>query len=91
MENGPRAGIVKHPRYEEVLERALKKQGLPVVMGEPVRQLVTGTADPRSFSCCNSGCIPCVKDYLRAAEIVLTELPEDEKPKRRFWPFSRRG
>jgi hypothetical protein len=87
MANGPRPGIEQNPRFGEVLEEALRKQGLTPVMGEPVRKLVTGTADPRSFACCNSGCIPCVKDYLRAAEMVLKELPEDPKKRRRLWPF----
>lgn len=89
---GPRPQIVDHPRFEEVLAAALKKQGLPEVMGESVRKLVTGTADPRSFVCCDTGCVPCVKDYLRAAEQVLKALPDDgEAPRRRrLWPFGRR-
>lgn len=89
--NGPRADIVEDPRFEEVFRGALEKNGLPEVMGEPVRRLVTGTADPRGFVCCDSGCIPCVKDYLRAAEAVLKQLPAAPPPKRRLWPFGRRG
>ena len=94
MANGPREDIVDHPRFEEVLQKALRKQGLHEVLGESVRRLVTGKADPAGFVCCNSGCVPCVKDYLRAAEMVLRELPEEQPVRRgalgRLWPFSRR-
>lgn len=94
MPNGPREDIVDHPRFEEVLGRALRKQGLHEVLGESVRRLVTGKADPAGFVCCNSGCVPCVKDYLRAAEMVLNELPAEEPAQDRslgrFWPFSRK-
>jgi len=88
--NGPRAEIVDDPRFDEVFRKALEKNGLAEVMGEPVRRLVTGTADPRGFVCCDTGCIPCVKDYLRAAETVLRELPAGPAPRRRRWPFGRR-
>ncbi len=90
MTNGPRENIIHHPRFERVFQKALRKQGLPEMLGDSVRRLVQGTADPRSFVCCNSGCVPCVKDYLRAAEEVLKELPEEAPPRRRFWPFGRK-
>ena len=93
MANGPREDIVDHPRFEEVLAKALRKQGLHEVLGESVRRLVTGKANLAGFVCCNSGCVPCVKDYLRAAEMVLKELPEGAPEQRRsfarFWPFAR--
>jgi len=91
MAGGPHPEILQHPRFEEVFARALAKQGLPHQMGEIVKRLVSGQSDPRSFQCCNTGCMPCVKDYLRAAEQILRELPRDQPPKRRWrWPFTRR-
>jgi predicted RNA-binding Zn ribbon-like protein len=90
MPTGPRLDIVEHPRFEQVLADALQKQGLHPAMAESVRKLVTGTADPRTFVCCDSGCTPCVKDYLRAAENVLKKLSDDAPKKRRLWPFGRR-
>ena len=86
MPTGPSPEIAKHPRFEEVLKKACRKQGLDDYLTDPVRKLVTGTADPTSFQCCNSGCTPCVKDYLRAAESVLTSLgPTLEGRRRRRW------
>jgi hypothetical protein len=97
MGSGPRESIVDHPRFGEVLEKALRKNGLHQVMAESVRRLVTGKADPAGFVCCNSGCVPCVKDSLRAAEMVLNELPEDQDQQpalqrslARLWPFTRK-
>lgn len=92
MADGPRPEIEQHPRFAEVLSRALARQGLSEALGESVRRLVTGRTDPRSFQCCDTGCTPCVKDYLRAAEQVLRELPAEAPPERRWrWPFSRRA
>jgi len=94
MPLGPSADHVKDPRYDDALAKALTKHGLGPQLGQPVHKLVTGTADPRQFVCCNSGCIPCVKDYLRAAEQVLVALDKplpDQGAGRPWWAFWRRG
>lgn len=93
MTAGPSPQITEDPRFPEVFGEALKKQNLPPELGEPVRRLVAGEADPRTFLCCDSGCHPCVKDYLRAAEHVLKRLarPVDAAPARPWWAFWRRG
>ncbi len=80
----PRAELLAHPRFPEALARALRKFGMEDWFDEPVRKLVSGETDPRSVICCNSGCHPCAKDYLGAAEHVVRELT---KKKKRFWFF----
>jgi len=94
MTNGPRENIIHHPHFDEVLKKAMQKNNLHVTLADSVQRLVCGQADPKNYVCCDSGCVPCVKDYLRAAETVLKELPE-EPPTRsgllsRIWPFSRK-
>lgn len=71
---GPHPTIVEHPRFQATFQEALARHGLADYMGEPVKRLLTGEADPRTFQCCDTGCRPCMKDYLRAAEMVLTRL-----------------
>ena len=93
MPTGPDPAHLTDPRFEQVFLKALKRQGLAPQLGEPVRQLVGGTADPRQFVCCDTGCMPCVKDYLRAAEEVLRTLGEPgggAAAKRPWWAFWRR-
>ncbi len=80
----PRAHLLQHPRFKESLARALKKHGLESYFGYAVVKIVTGETDPSTVICCNSGCHPCAKDYLGAAEETLKGLQER---KRRFWPF----
>jgi hypothetical protein len=80
----PRAHLLQHPRFKECLARALEKHGLEDYFGYAVIKIVTGETDPRSVICCNSGCHPCAKDYLGAAEATIKGLQEK---KRRFWPF----
>lgn len=87
MPTGPSPDHVNDPRFEVILANALAKNGLDAYLGDRVRMLVTGKADPRAFQCCNSGCTPCVKDYLRAAETVLQSLdaPVRAAGKRRWY------
>ncbi len=88
MSPGPSPSLAEHPRFPSVLAAALARNGLDAYLADPVRKLVTGSADPRSFQCCGSGCSPCVKDYLRAAEMVLQSLGpalEDRQRRRRWW------
>ena len=76
------------PRFPELLAEALEKNGLyPQLHAEMVEKLVTGEADPRQYVCCNSGCIPCSKDYLRAAEMMLKKLAKPATKKKRFFFF----
>jgi hypothetical protein len=92
MTNGPRENIVDHPHFDEVLKKAMQKNNLHETLSDSVRRLVSGQADPKQYVCCDSGCVPCVKDYLRAAEAVLRELPVGPPTQRsllsRLWPFS---
>ena len=81
----PRAHLVQDPRFREVLARALKRHGMEDWFAESVIRLVTGETDPRSVQCCNSGCHPCAKDYLGAAEDVLKGLAP--KKRKRFLFF----
>ncbi len=76
MPPGPSPLILEDPRFEQVFGAALRKHGLPDYLADPVRKLVSGEADPRSYQCCGSGCTPCMKDYLGAAEMVLRTLSE---------------
>lgn len=85
MPVGPSPAHAEDPRLEQVLEDACKKVGLHPTFRQPVRKLVVGEADPRSFQCCNSGCMPCVKDYLKAAEKALLTLGPVASRKRRWW------
>lgn len=87
MAPGPSPSILEDARFEDVFRKALADHGLSEGFAEPVRRLVTGTADPRTFVCCDSGCTPCAKDYLGAAEAVLKKLSKPEKPRRRRWFF----
>lgn len=92
MTPGPSPQITQDPRFETVLAKALAKHGVPSELDESVRRLVTGAADPRTFVCCDSGCSPCMKDYLRAAEQVITKLNQPEgQGSRPWWAFWRRG
>ena len=80
----PRAHLLRDPRLPDVLAKALRKFGMEEYFGYAVIKLVTGETDPRSVICCNTGCHPCAKDYLGAAELVLKELKR--KPRRfLFW------
>ena len=91
MPTGPCPELLDDPRFDEVLAGALASHGLVRQFGEPVRQLVSGAADPRTFVCCNTGCTPCQKDYLGAAEKVLVELCKPAGDGRgRWWAFWRR-
>jgi hypothetical protein len=74
MVDGPSPALLKDPRFEAVVTKAAKRQGLSGTYVDTVRQLVCGSADPRSFPCCDTGCQPCSKDFLRAAEEVLKTL-----------------
>ncbi|MGQ0552246.1 MAG: hypothetical protein ACT4PU_03410 [Planctomycetota bacterium] len=80
----PRAHLLQDPRLPAALARALRKHGMEDWFDHAVLKLVSGETDPRSMHCCNSGCHPCAKDYLGAAEMVLKELSQK---KRRFWFF----
>lgn len=77
----PSPSLADDPRFPAAFAQALRKHGLDDFLGEPVRQLVTGQLDPRSLACCNSGCHPCVKDYLGAAELVLKTLGKRPRKK----------
>ena len=80
----PRAHLLQDPRLPDVLARGLRKFGMEEYFGYAVVKLVTGETDPRTVICCNTGCHPCAKDYLGAAEFVLKEL--SRKPRRfLFW------
>jgi len=76
MASGPSPALLEDPRFDGAITTAARRQGLAPEFEESVRQLVGGSADPRSFGCCNSGCRPCSKDFLRAAEEVLKTLAE---------------
>lgn len=80
----PRADLLKHPEFQAVLARAMKKHGLEEYFSYTVIKLVTGETDPRSVICCNTGCHPCAKDYLGAAEDTIKGLGPKKK---RFWLF----
>ncbi len=81
----PRAHLVQDPRFKECLARSLKKHGLEDYFSYAVIKLVTGETDPRNVTCCNSGCHPCAKDYLGAAQDTLDGLCNGKK--KRFWIF----
>lgn len=87
----PPSSPTDHPQYAQILEKALARHALhPDMHGETIRRLVAGETDPRAFVCCNSGCVPCSKDYLRAAEEVLTKVRkagDGTKRKKRFLFF----
>ncbi|GJM20890.1 MAG: hypothetical protein DHS20C15_08050 [Planctomycetota bacterium] len=87
----PPASPTQHPQFDEILEKALSKHALDARLhGDTIRRLVSGDADPRSFVCCNSGCVPCSKDFLRAAEEVLVRVRKagvGGKRKKRFLFF----
>jgi hypothetical protein len=76
---GPRAHLLQDPRLKEAVARALRKFGMEDYFGSAVVKLVTGETDPRTVMCCNTGCHPCAKDYLGAAEFVLKELARKKK------------
>ena len=80
---GPRAHLLQDPRLKDALARALRKFGMEDYFGSAVVKLVTGETDPRTVMCCNTGCHPCAKDYLGAAEDTLKGLQE----RKRWWPF----
>ena len=84
--SAPRAHLLTDPRLREVLDRAMRKHGLEDYFEHAVLKLVSGETDPRSLQCCDSGCHPCAKDYLGAAEHVLKSLTQARKKKRFiFW------
>ena len=85
QKTAPRAHLAKDPRFRSLLAKALARHGMEDWFAEPVERLVTGETDPRSVQCCNSGCHPCAKDYLGAAEDVLKGLAP--KKKKRFFFF----
>jgi hypothetical protein len=80
----PRAHLVTDPRFRGVLNSAMKKYHLEEYFEHSVVKLVTGETDPRTLVCCSTGCRPCAKDYLGAAETVLRELA---KKRKRFFFF----
>jgi hypothetical protein len=75
----PRAHLLADPRLPDLLKKALRKHGMEDWFEHAVVQLVSGETDPRSLMCCNSGCHPCAKDYLGAAEYVLSGLRRKRK------------
>jgi hypothetical protein len=81
----PRAHLLADPRLPDLLAKALAKHGMEDWFEHAVLQLVTGETDPRTVICCNSGCHPCAKDYLGAAEYVLKGLRQ--KQRKRFLFF----
>ncbi|MHC5211616.1 MAG: hypothetical protein ACYTG2_12925 [Planctomycetota bacterium] len=81
----PRAHLLEDPRLPALLKKALAKHGMEDYFEHAVLQLVTGETDPRGVICCNTGCHPCAKDYLGAAEYVLTGLRK--KKRKRFLFF----
>jgi hypothetical protein len=85
MASGPSPALLEDPRFAAVVTKAARRQGLSATYEESVVKLVTGTADPRSFPCCDSGCSPCSKDFLRAAEEVLKTLAEPPAGARPWW------
>lgn len=96
MPIGPDPAHADDPRLPELLRVALAKHAIPPELADPVRKLVTGQASPLEFRCCDSGCIPCNKDYMRAAEKVLVALAEGPAKGRRggsarpWWAFWRK-
>jgi hypothetical protein len=84
--DAPRAHLAADPRLPEVLAKAMRKHGLEDYFEHAVIKLVTGETDPRTMQCCDSGCHPCAKDYLGAAEQVVKSLTQTKKKKRFiFW------
>jgi hypothetical protein len=75
----PRAHLTADPRFRGVLQGAMKKYHLEEYFEHSVVKLVTGETDPRTLICCNTGCRPCAKDYLGAAETVLRQLAKKRK------------
>jgi hypothetical protein len=80
----PRAHLLQDPRLRPLLGKAMRKYRLEEYFEHTVVRLVTGETDPRSLVCCNTGCRPCAKDYLGAADTVLRELAKKKKKKKRF-------
>jgi hypothetical protein len=80
----PRAHLLADPRWREVLQKAMSRHGLEDWFEDAVTRIVTGETDPRTVVCCDSGCHPCAKDYLGAAEQVVRTLTRPEKKRRRF-------
>jgi hypothetical protein len=76
MATGPSPDLLNDPRFEAAVAKASKRQGLAPAYQDQVRQLVSGQADPHNFPCCNSGCRPCSKDYMRAAVEVIKVLDQ---------------
>ncbi|RKY21022.1 MAG: hypothetical protein DRQ55_05810 [Planctomycetota bacterium] len=97
MPTGPDPTHADDPRLPGLLAAALKQQGIAPELGESVRRLVLGSASPLEFVCCDSGCSPCNKDYMRAAERVLVGLADGPLQhrggarSRPWWAFWRRG
>src|SRR5258705_2856935 len=58
----PRAHLLQHPRFKEVLARAMRKHGLEDYFSFAAVKIVTGETDPRTVICCNTCCHPCAKD-----------------------------
>jgi hypothetical protein len=84
--SAPRAHLAEDPRLREVMEKSMRKFGLEDWFEDAVLKLVTGETDPRTMQCCDSGCHPCAKDYLGAAELVVKTLTSTKKKKRwMFW------
>ena len=83
MATGPSPQLLEDPRVDGAIATAARRQGLTSEFEESIRQLVGGSADPHQFGCCNSGCRPCSKDFLRAAEEVLKVL--DAPPAKPAW------
>ena len=81
----PRAHLLQHPKFRESLARAMRKHGLEDYFSFAVVKIVTGETDPRTVICCNSGCHPCAKDYLGAAEDTIKGLKDGKR--RWWWPF----
>jgi hypothetical protein len=81
----PRAHLLDDPGLRDALDRAMRKYGLEDWFEHAVLQLVTGETDPRTLQCCDSGCHPCAKDYLGAAEMVLNSLTRPNKKRWMFW------
>ena len=80
----PNAHLLQHPKFRESLARALRKHGMEDYFGHAVAKIVSGETDPNTVMCCNSGCHPCAKDYLGAAEETVKGLRDK---KRWWWPF----
>jgi hypothetical protein len=96
MPIGPDPAHADDPRLPQLLAAALRSQAIPPELSDPVMKLITGNASPLEFRCCDSGCMPCNKDYMRAAEKVLVKLADGpvggraakSKP---WWAFWRKG